>query len=70
LIVNHDRKRAPSDRPLPYNDAQHILESDTITILPTTELFKIIRAVQGSEITKDEARKVISSPGRVTYKAK
>ena len=66
LVVNHDRKRDAFSRSLPYEDAKHLWEdSENITILSTVELFKLIRKVENGEITKEKARLIIKTPGRV-----
>ncbi|HUY62686.1 MAG TPA: hypothetical protein VMV50_02765, partial [Candidatus Paceibacterota bacterium] len=66
LVINHDRKRDALSRSLPYEDAPHILEYD-IAIVPTVELFKLIRAVQNGEKTTEEARALLKTRGRFQY---
>lgn len=68
LIVNHDRKNDPTSRSLPYEDAKHLWENvDDRIIVPTVELYKIVRAVQNGELEKPQARLLIKRPGRFTY---
>lgn len=68
LVVNHDRMRDAFSRGLPYEDAKHLWEDATnITVLPSVELYKIVRAVQGQKLSKVQARELIKQPGRVQY---
>jgi hypothetical protein len=71
LVINHDRKNDAFSRLPLYDDAPHIIdESPNTGIFSTVELFKIVRAVQTDEITKDDARELIKAPGRIEYQNK
>lgn len=67
LVINHERKRDAFARTLPYQDAPHVLEYEGITIIPTAELFKLIRAVQSGILPRERARALLKVQGRFQY---
>ena len=66
LVVNHDRKQDAFSRGLPYEDSPHILDYE-LTIVPTVELYKLLRAVERGEVSKEDARSYLKAKGRFEY---
>jgi hypothetical protein len=71
LVLNYDYERHPDRRPKAYTgEWEHIIESaieQSIGILSTVELHKIIMAVKKGNLTKEHARLILKKPGRIEY---
>jgi hypothetical protein len=71
LIVNYDIDTHPFKRPRLYTgDAEEIVGAaieQSIGLLSTVELYKILIAAKEGLITKDDARKYIKKYGRIEY---
>lgn len=64
LIFNHERREAPEERKKPFagdTDLITFAQKSNICLLPTYELFKLVRAVKNSNLTKEDARERIKS---------
>ena len=72
LVLNYDCERHPSKRPRAYaGDLEHIIDAavdQSIGILSTVELHKIIVDVKEGRLTKDRARSILKKFGRIEYK--
>ncbi len=65
-IINHDRKRDAFNRTSLYDDAKHLWEdTESVTIISSIELFKLVRQVQNKLITKEDARALVKKVGRL-----
>jgi hypothetical protein len=71
LVLNYDIENHPSKRPTAYTGIDaHIAataEEQSIGILSTVELHKIVMAVKRGVLTKDAARALLKRPGRIKY---
>jgi hypothetical protein len=71
LVLNYDCERHPSKRPKAYaGDLEHIIDAaveQSIGILSTVELHKIIVDVKEGRLTKDRARSILKKFGRIEY---
>lgn len=69
LIVNHDRESDPNKRSLPYsNDLEGLIVD--ITYLDTRVLHAITLGIIEGNLSKKEAVRLLSQPGRVVYPPK
>ena len=71
LVLNYDIENHPAKRPKAYTgEDQHIVDTaieQSIGILSTVELHKIVMAVMRGHLSKDQARLLIKKPGRIEY---
>lgn len=69
LVLNYDLASHPSKRPKLYTgDDEHIVQTaveQSIGLLSTVELHRIVMGVMNGNLTKDRARALIKQPGRI-----
>jgi hypothetical protein len=74
LILNYDIDTHPAKRPKLYTgEDNHIVETaieQGIGLLSTVELHKVIMAVIGGSLSKQEARDIVRRPGRIEFDAR
>jgi hypothetical protein len=71
VVLNYDIDNHPSKRPRVYTgEEEHIVHAaidQSIGLLSTVELHRIIVAVKQGRISKPEARAVLRKPGRIEF---